>query len=502
MDFVSAENNHYLWYVFWRSDFETTLHQLLNYTTMRATLFLILSTLIYLNTACAQGYRIEVKIDGVKDTTIMLGYHLGDKKYVADTTYVDSKGYGVFEGDSLLHGGMYLVILPSRTYFDILIGDNQRFGVSTKLEKMIENMQFANSPENSAFAEYQRFMDEKQKRMGELRTQIQSKGDDEVIEQSITDEMNNLDKQVKEYWDKLIVDNQGTFLASIIKSLKPVDIPEFQVGPNVSNPDSLRWVMGYRYNQKHFLDNFDLTDSRLIRTPFFVGRIDTYFDRVLLPVPDTLIKYTDLLIEKTKPNKMMYQYMLSHLLTKFQSSQIMGMDAVFVHIAEKYYLSGSADWITDNIREKIQERVSDLKPNLIGNVAPNLILMDINGKPQELHTVKAKITVIYFWEPGCSHCKKVTPILNDYYKKFKDKGFAVYAVYTQGEMDKWSEYVKKNELTWINVWDPTRQSLYHRLYDIYSTPIIYVLDKDKKIIAKRIPVESLERFLDEELKGM
>jgi thiol-disulfide isomerase/thioredoxin len=233
-----------------------------------------------------------------------------------------------------------------------------------------------------------------------------------------------------------------------------------------------------------------------------VGRVDAYFDRVLLPVPDTLSKYADILIAKAKPNRKMYQYLLSHLLTKFQSSQIMGMDAVFVHIAEKYYLSSEVDWINDNIREKIQERVADLKPNLIGKVAPNLKLMDINSKPQELHAIKSKITVVYFWEPACSHCKKVTPVLNGYYKKYKDKGLEVYAVYTQGEQDKWKEYIKNNELNWINVWDPTRQSLYHRLYDIYSTPIIYVLDKDKKIIAKRIPVESLERFLEDELKGM
>lgn len=460
--------------------------------------FLIL--LVLSNTACAQGYRIEVKIDGVKDTTIMLGYHLSDKKYVADTTFINSNGYGVFEGDSLLLGGMYLVILPNRTYFDIIIGDDQRFSLSTNINNLVEDLKFTNSQENVAFSEYQRFMSEKQKRMGELRQILQGETDQSKADKKVIDEINDLDKQVKLYWDKIIEENKGTFFATLIKSLKPVDVPDFQISPEISNPDSVRWIKGYRFNQEHFFDNIDLTDDRLLRTPFFLSRIDTYFDRVLLPVPDTLNKYVDFLVEKTKPNKKMYQYITSHLLTKFQSSNIMGMDAVFVHVAEKYYLSGEADWINDEIREKIQSRVADLKPNLVGEVAPNLKLADFNGKLHELHATKSRITVVYFWEPGCSHCKKVTPVLNEYYQKYKAKGFEVYAVYTQGEIDKWKEYITKNNLTWINVWDPNRQSLYHRLYDIYSTPIIYVLDKDKKIIAKRIPVESLERFLEDELK--
>ncbi|HRX66912.1 MAG TPA: thioredoxin-like domain-containing protein [Tenuifilaceae bacterium] len=475
---------------------------------MRTIFFLLITSLFMQFTACAQsrnsenkkGYRIEVNVDGVKDTTIMLGYHLGDKKYVADTTFVNSSGVGVFEGDSLLDGGMYLIILPERTYFDILVGDNQQFGVKTSFENLIDDLEFTNSPENTAFANYQRFMGEKQQRMAELRDQIQNTTEGDSLEKATMEEINLLDKQVKEYWDNLIVDNEGTFLATIIKSLKPVDIPEFEIPADVSNPDSLRWIMGYRYNQEHFFDNVDLTDDRLIRTPFFLGRLDTYFDRVLLPVPDTLTKYVARILDTTKENKRMFQYVVSHLLTKFQASQIMGMDAVFVYIAEKYYLSGDVDWISDEIKQKIQERVSDLKPNLIGQVAPNLNLKDFNNTAHELHAINAKVTIVYFWEPGCSHCKKVTPVLNDLYKKYKDSGFEVYAIYTQGEIDKWKEYINSKQLSWINVWDPTRVSNYHKLYDIYSTPIIYVLDKNKKIIAKRIPVESLEKFLEEELK--
>ena len=57
-------------------------------------------------------HKIEVKVNGVKDTTLLLGYHYGAKKLVSDTIWVDSKGKGVFAGDSLLDGGLYLVLTP------------------------------------------------------------------------------------------------------------------------------------------------------------------------------------------------------------------------------------------------------------------------------------------------------------------------------------------------------------------------------------------------------
>ena len=74
----------------------------------RTLLLLVLSFTLVLSRSYAQGYKIDVQINGIKDTTIMLGYHLGDKKYVQDTAMVDSKGYAVFKGDSALKQGIYL----------------------------------------------------------------------------------------------------------------------------------------------------------------------------------------------------------------------------------------------------------------------------------------------------------------------------------------------------------------------------------------------------------
>lgn len=471
---------------------------------MRNIVFTLIALLGITVSACAQNkqaYRIEVNLSDLKDTTLLLGYHFGEKKFIADTAQLDSQGKAVFMGDTLLPGGMYIVVLPQRSYFDILVGDNQNFSLSTSASNSLEDLTFTGSSENTSFANYQRFMGKKQEQMNQLRTQIQQNEGNAEKEKEITEEIKKLDKEVNTYWDKIIKENPNTLFANIIKSLKPIEFPEFEIPEDASNADSLRWVLSYQYNQNHFFDNIELTDSRFIRTPFFQSRIDAYFDKTLLPIPDTIIAYADKLIDQVRDNQEMFQYIISHLFSKYQNSAIMGMDAVFVHLAEEYYLSGEMKNISESLKQKIAERVADLKPNLIGQIAPNVSMRDSNNKLRELHAVEAKVTIIYFWEPSCSHCKKVTPELRKLSNKYKDKGISVFAVYTQGEQERWMDYIKEKEITnWINVWDPYRSTNYHKLYDIYSTPILYILDKDKRIIAKRIGIESLERFIEEELK--
>lgn len=461
---------------------------------------LTILTIVFCGNLFAQGYKIEVQVNGIKDTTIMLGYHVGEKTYVQDTARVDSKGYGVFQGDSALMQGIYLVILPSKTYFDILVSDNQHFGVKTDKDDMLEKLTFTNSKEGNAFADYQRYMVNQQKLMSTYQNKykaVSSKPDSvKILQEKIKD----LDKSVNDYWANLINSYPNSLLASIIKTMRPVEIPDFKVPAGTKNADSLKWVMGYYYNKVHYFDNFSLADPRLIRTPILEGRLNTFFDKVLIPSPDSITPEVIKIIELSKANKISFEYMLTFLGNKFASSNIMGLDAVFVAIAEKYYLGGQAWWADKKMLDKIQERVKALKPNLIGKKCPDLSLPDMTGIVRKISDIKTKITVVYFWDSSCSHCKKVTPELKKIYDQFKPKGLEVYAVYTQGNQPEVVEYINANKLNWINVWDPAQNSKFRDLFDIYSTPVIYVLDKNKKIIAKRISEESLKQMLEQELK--
>lgn len=464
----------------------------------------LIAALLLFTTLCAtaqknKGYHINVHIEGLRDTSVLLGYHFGSKMYVADTAIVDSKGQAVFSGDTALHGGIYFVVLPEKKYFELLMTERQQFGIQVKRSDLLKSLKFTGSPENSAFADYQRFMLTKQERNKELAEALKAT-DDEAKKTQLREQLNTLNAEVEAEWTRIAQKHPGTLIAAVVNSMRPINIPEFDIPAGTRNPDSLRWMMGYAYNRAHYFDHIDLTDSRLLRTPILEQRVDNYFDRVLMPSIDTLTQAAFNIIERTRPNRMMFQYMVQHLTNKFQTSDRMGMDGAFAMLAERYYLSGDAWWADSNLVGRLRERVTLIKPNMLGKTAPDLWMPNQQMRYQRLSEVKAKITVLYFWDPDCGHCKKTTPEVLKIFEKYKNKGMKVFAVYTQGDQPKWMEYTKNNNLNeWTHVWDPNIGSNFRNLYDISSTPVIYVLNENKKILAKRIGYESLEQILEVEL---
>lgn len=81
------------------------------------------------------------------------------------------------------------------------------------------------------------------------------------------------------------------------------------------------------------------------------------------------------------------------------------------------------------------------------------------------------------------------------YQQYKSKGIQVFAVYEGSQTEEWLNYISTKKLDWINVYDPTGTEQIEQKYDIYAIPMIYLLDKDKKVIAKDVPIEQLEAYL-------
>ncbi len=448
----------------------------------------------------SQAYKINIKINELSDTSIYLAYHFGGKKFVQDTLHLDTQGFGSFEGDEKLPGGIYLIVLPDMTFFEILLTDNQKFSIETSANNPLKNVRFQNSPENVIFINYQRFMTDMQSRSQwiQQRLRVNSENKDSLL--ILQGYLKNLDKQVKEYWNTILTENRDSFISNIIRGMMNVIIPEFEIPPHVVNKDSLRWVLGYNYNRDHFFDNINFADERLLRTPIIHNRLEHFFTRMLVQRPDSIIPQAVRVIELSRVNPKVYQYVLVYLLNHYETSQIMGLDEVFVYLAERYYLSGQAHWASQDLLDKLSSRVERIKPNLIGRVAKDLRMQTQKGEFINLHQIKADFIILYFYEPGCGHCKIVTPQLWEIYEQFRDKSVEVFAVYILNDRNEWIEFTSSNNYDWINVYDPTNASFFRHFYDIYSTPVIYLLDRDKKIIAKRISAETVENILKENIR--
>ncbi len=451
--------------------------------------------------AFSQGYKIETKINGVKDTTLLLGYYFNKQMFVKDTAIVDSNGQGVLEGKEPLDGGIYVIYLPDKSYFDILIADDLQFSVTATKGDLVRSQKITGNQEAEDFLKYQKYLNEKQKEAGKLQEQLKGLKKDSPEYNKIIDKLKAIKKDVDNHMEKTIEKNKGTLLANFLLMTKDVEIPDFTAPDNVANKDSVIQAKKYEFYKKHYWDNVDFNDERLLRTPVFTSKLERYFTKVLLQQPDTLIKEANMVIAKTNDPKFR-RYLIQYLFNMANESKIMGMDKMVVALGEKYYLSGQADWADSTFLGKLQERITKIKPNLIGNNAPDLLMESVDGQYYRLSEVDAPITILIFWEPNCGHCKKEVPKLKEeVWDKYRDKGVKIFAVYTQVDKEPWEKFIEEHDLyEWINVYDPYYRSNFRNLYDVYSTPTIYVLDKDKKIVGKRIGVEQLPGFIDFELK--
>jgi peroxiredoxin len=159
--------------------------------------------------------------------------------------------------------------------------------------------------------------------------------------------------------------------------------------------------------------------------------------------------------------------------------------------------TGKVEWQYPEVKDNILKRVNTLEPLLIGKPAPNLILLDTANIAYSLVNTPAKYTLLFFWESNCGHCQQEMPKVLKFYEEFHQKyNLEIFGVSTDTSLVKMKEYIKKNKLPWINVnGHYSLSGNYHLLYDIRSTPIMYLLDENKKIVTKFLLTQDIENVI-------
>lgn len=446
--------------------------------------------------AAKDAYRYQITIHGLRDTTCFLAYHMGDKQYLADTAKVDGNGKMVFTGRETLDGGIYMVVLPNRKYFEIIVNEPS-FSIETDTGRLTEDVKFSGSKENAVFNDYIQYVAKRGAEINGLATQLKAAKDNKPEAERLRKEIKDKEDALADYRRQLADKHPGTFIATLLRALTDPKRPEPPLAKN-GRPDS-----AYKFydNRAHYFDNIDFSDARLLRTPILHGKVKYYMDNLTVPEPDSINKSANVVLDKAAAgNKEVFRYLLWMLSNTYETSPYMGMDAVFVHLAKRYYLSGRADWIDSSTRKKIADRVKILDPLLIGKTAPRLYMRDTSGLPVSLHEVAAKnkYTVVVFYDPNCGHCQKEVPEINNhFYKDYKAKGVEMIAACAERNPKDWKQFVRKHKLSCINTFDTDTVVDFRNYWDVYSFPVIYVIDKERKIIGKRVPADKLGQFIDE-----
>ncbi len=406
-------------------------------------LFPILVALIlsFSTTLPGQGYQIEVSLTGLSNDTLILGEYFTSRMVPKDTIVLNKRGNGVFAGSGEFPGGLYLIYFSPTHYFDLLLGDDQKLKITADTSDLANSIKFDGSEDNRIFQEYKAYL---QRKRGELENQKSLLANATTTDSTkIGDRQKQINLEMEDYMNGIGKDHSSLFVSDFVRATREPFPPEELLTGNKRHDDSIR----YYYYRQHYFDHFDPFNIRLLHTPLYEGKIKNYINRAVVQHPDSLIVAVDFLLKGTRGKNDLYRYMLITLFNHFAESKLMGMDVVYFHIAEYYYIP-DATWSSSDFIAKLKDNLVKNKPTLIGQKAPNLILREVPsnhfemaaqdtaikrdphiGKDFLINNTESKYTILYFWEADCGHCKKSTPVLQEVHSRMKEKGVEVISVH-------------------------------------------------------------------------
>ena len=465
-------------------------------------IFSLAVAVIYFVAVHAQGYKVTLKAPQYQSGIAYLVYHLGKSLDIQDSGVIDKNGMVVFSGKDSLPGGIYAIVFPGKNQtMDFLInsGNNQAITIKADTTDFLNKTHITGSPENDLFMKYQRdllpsakLLDAERRAYGLSKTK-----EDSALHEA---NYNKYNKEVITNREAYIKNYPNSMLVVLLEAMRE---PQPLMQKPLTRQDSLD---NYNYYKAHYWDNISFMDERVIRTPFFIPRLEAYYQKVLSQEPDTIIAQMDyqLLLARSSPE--MYKFLLNWYTDEFFYPKYMGQDAVLVHLFEKYHSQGLSPWLTKKQEDLISNRAYMEMSNLVGAQGADLNLIDSSGKPQSLYDLKADYTVVVFWDPTCGHCKIQIPKIDSIYEaSWKKHNVKIYAVLTEAVPDEWKKYIRDNKIgEWMNVYqtpemkdaeEKANDPNFRQLYDVTSTPTLYLLDKDKRIVAKHLTWEQINDFL-------
>mgnify|MGYP000120737265 CR=1 FL=1 len=463
-----------------------------------ATILLLLTTMFCV---AQDGYEIKVTLKPFKNEYIYLGHYYGKQLPIIDSAKLNDKGEAVLKGNKKLGGGIYLIGFPDRSHnFEILIDKNQKFSVFADTSDF-KNIRFQNSPENTQFKEYQQFMKRNGTAIDSLFQLRQGTSPQDSLK--INAQIEEIDTRIRKYRGDIISKEPDGLLATLLKAMKEPEVPK---NDPAATKDSL---FAYKYFKKHYWDGVNFWDDRLIRTPFFEGRIDRYMEQLVYPNPDSVIKEMDYMLGFASINEEMQRFLLLKFVNRYLNQKYMWEDKVFVHLFEKYFAQKKYPWLNERGMKTITDRAYSLMANILGTEAADVELPDTSGKTTKLYAVQSPYTLVVIWDPTCGHCKETLPKLDSAYKaKWKNLGLKFFglAKETEGKKSDWTAFIRDYKLNeWTHVYyskadDQARVNAgipsYSQLYDVQTFPTLYLLDKDKRIIAKKVALEQIGEILE------
>jgi peroxiredoxin len=425
---------------------------------------------------------------------LLLGKYFGEASYRIDSVGFDTTAHAFVFRKAGLKPGLHFIATVEKKLFDFMLekpGETLIFSGNLDDFSKIQ----AEDGANRAFFEYQRTQKYHQGKIDELNyyldlirkaTQNDPKATAE-LDQKVATQYDSLFAYIRAY----TVRNQGSLHAKMLKAgtipEPPKRIPAEIKGKR--NPVYSNWV------RLHYWDNYDFKDERLLNSNLYADALIRQLNRFTPPIPDSFYAVINRAVASMPENGAFYRFTLLYLMQQFEMSEAPNADRLFVYLVDHYVKKGKTPFIDQATFLRLEDKADFHRSNLTGNPAPPMTLQDENGKTVSLNQLNAPFTMLVFYSPLCQHCREDLPAIYATYQAYAPKGLVAMAVNTDKEFDYWRKFALTEQMSWYDVADPELKNEFQLAYGAWNLPVIFLLDKDKKILRKRIKAGNLDAVL-------
>ena len=445
------------------------------------------------------GYQIRIKAENIHaDSLFVKSYDVKNKKFI---NFLSLK----FENDitikdkTPLDAGIYIIHADSTILSEFLISDakNQKFTISI----LEDDIKVEGSKENDANRAYMKKMVEfaqQQKILNAEFQQLQESDMPNSMVQTIMDsffiKFDSINVTKRVYQEKVIADNKGTLLASVIQSSMEPPSP-----PQELYRDKAK-LFSY-LSENHFI-SFPWNDERLLHTPLLYNKFRSFAQLILPLQSEVSIPIVIKELQESKRNKNLYYAFFDYFEHEFGSVKS-------PYRNELLYVAMLQDILQTPDLEEARKLRYEYELKLITKNQPGDQAIDFNillndGDTTTLYDIEAETLIIYFQNPDCPTCGEFRQRLKNMevlYNAVTSGKLKIITIYFEKNEELWRNYLQTGAYkTWMHGWNYDLQISEEHLYDVRFIPTIMVLDKDKKVIKKDIFPNELEVWLKQKFE--
>ncbi len=441
----------------------------------------------------AQKYELKGELEHTKQDKVFLAVYHGDHYNVIDSATINSNKFSLILKNEYLPG-LYRVIIGEthkqasrkndRYKIDLII-NNENIHFNTSVPVNPDSINIVTSKENKL---YYQLLEEEQafnRKIGLLTTMLHNYPEDEEFHKDVKKEFVAVQKTFRELLYRWIKKYPESYFSKIAKAKIP---------PMIS-PDKEKHAQ-YEYLKAHFFDDMDFNDTALLRSNIYTKKVIEYLalhrERQHSPreQEEAFIHAVDKILLEAYINQEVYDFILNYLVDGFEKFK---MEKVLNHIAEKHVGKSKCSTSDQNTLKKRLEAYQKLA---VGKTAPKIDL-DIPGYgPFEVENAKKNLTLVVFWASWCPHCKNIIPDIHELYASQDEVAFEVLSISLDTSKTAYNKLLQEYQLSWTNYcdyrgWD----SPIAIKYNIYATPTMFLLNNQRKILAKPLTIYELKKAL-------